>query len=187
MSGPGRAGYHPAVDRRRAGLLLSIGLVAACASPARSPDATFVPAATASPGASGEPEPTMDIERPGLTASTGQTDTAWGPIWNEVPPGFPVPAGAEPAEADSPVSAAYTVSSAVAPDARAIAQGYIDAFSFAGYGGGRDGPLEDGSYTAFASNGYGCDMLARAAPRGDKEIFVTVLYGAGCPFSWPVP
>jgi hypothetical protein len=55
----------------------------------------------------------MDIEKPGRTASTGQTDTDWGPIWNEVPPGFPVPEGAKAAEAGSePVSAAYTVSTA---------------------------------------------------------------------------
>jgi hypothetical protein len=55
-----------------------------------------------------------------------------------------------------------------------------------GYGGTVDGPFEDGSYTAWASNGYGCDMLVSTLPRGPEETFVTVLYGALCPFSWPV-
>ena len=129
--------------------------------------------------------PSLDIEQPGLTPSTGQSDTGWGPIWNELPPGFPEPPGSEPVEAVSgPVSGAWTVATGAASDPKAIAQRFTDAFSAAGYGGGRDGPLEDGSYTAWASNGYGCDMLVTALPRGE-ETLVTVLYGAGCPFSWP--
>ena len=113
-----------------------------------------------------------------------QVETEWGPIWAEVPDGFPIPPGAQPAEADTTVSAAWTVPAAKRPATREVAQFYVDRFSYAGLGGGLDGPLEDGSYTAWASSGYGCDILVTAQPRGDDEAFATVLYGAGCPFSW---
>jgi hypothetical protein len=181
MSGPtiGR------VDRLRAGVLLTIVLVAGCSSPAttKPPGATFA-GATSTPAAVA---PSLDIEQPGLTPSTGQTDTDWGPIWNDLPPGFPLPPGGEPLESGAgPVTAAWTIASGAAADPLAVAQRYVDAFSAAGYGGGRDGPLEDGSYTAWASSGYGCDMLVTAMPRGEDTL-VTVLYGAGCPFSWPEP
>jgi hypothetical protein len=171
------------VIRLRAGVLVTTALVAACSSPAT----TVAPTATAAaPTTSAAPvAPSLDIEQPGLTPSTGQTDSDWGPIWDDLPPGFPVPPGAEPLESGAgTVTAAWTVASGGSPDPQAIAQLYADAFSAAGYGGGRDGPLEDGSSTAWASNGYGCDILVTAKPRGE-ETLVTVLYGAGCPFSWP--
>jgi hypothetical protein len=172
------------VDRVRVGTLVTMALVAACSTATR----------TASPVRTATPSPTetfvvpsLDIEQPGLTPSAGQTDTGWGPIWNELPPGFPTPRGAQPGEArGGPFSAAWTVSTRDASGPKAIAQLFADAFSAAGYGGGRDGPLEDGSYTAWASNGYGCDIVVTALPRGE-ETLVTALYGAGCPFSWPEP
>jgi hypothetical protein len=175
------------VDRVRAGapaaiVLAAIALIAACSSPTR----------TASPAPLPSPSPvetfvapSLDIEQPGLTPSAGQTDTGWGLIWNELPRGFPEPKGAEPADdVTEPVSAAWTITADSASDPKTIAQRFTDAFSAAGYGGGRDGPLEDGSYTAWGSNGYGCDMLVTALRRGEDSL-VTVLYGAGCPFSWP--
>lgn len=168
------------MDRLRAGALLTIGLVAACTSPVASP-----PLASPPPPSPTYAAPSLDIEQPGRTASTGQTDTDWGPIWDKVPAKFPVPPLAEPAAADAgPVSAAFAIKRSGTRDPRAVAQFYTEAFSHAGYGGARDGPLEDGSYTAWASDGYGCDILVRAVPRGDREILATVLYGAGCPFSW---
>ena len=169
--------------RPAAGALAAFVLIAACSSPLGTPaPTTGSTEALSTPPFDGRPTPTpVD---PGN--ATGQTDTAWGPIWNEVPPGFPAPPGGEPAEADGgPVSAAYTVPAAALPNALEVAQFYVDRFAYAGYGGGRDGPLEDGSYTAWASNGYGCDILVTAVPRGDQETFTTVLYGAGCPFDWP--
>ncbi len=191
MSGP----YHRVVDRLQAGALptmalLTISLVAASAIAACSHPATTAPPATAAGPSPTAPlfAPSLDIEQPGLTPATGQSDTDWGPIWDDLPPGFPLPPGGEPLESGAgTVTAAWTVASGAAggaSDPRGIAQRYVDAFSAAGYGGGRDGPLEDGSYTAWASNGYGCDMLVTATPRGE-ETLVTVLYGAGCPFSWP--
>jgi hypothetical protein len=174
------------MDRLRAGALAVLAAVLAmggCSTPAGTFRASEGPAATAAETLL----PTMDIEQPGQTASRGQTDTEWGPIWNEVPPGFPEPPGATPAEADDgPVSAASTVPAGALPYPLEVAQFYVDAFAAAGYGGARDGPLEDGSSTAWASNGYGCDIRVTAVPRGGEETFVTVLYGAGCPFDWPV-
>ena len=181
MSAGRGAGYHPGMRRIPAATLLAVAL-AACNPSGNLPTATVGTAAPTTP--SPRPQPTLDIEQPGLTPGVGQTDTEWGPIWEDVPAGFPAPPGGQPAEADTgPVSAAWTVPAAALPNPRAVAQRYVDAFAAAGYGGGRDGPLEDGSYTAWASNGYGCDILVTALPRGE-ETLATVLYGAGCPFSW---
>ena len=165
-------------------LVAAVAVVAACSSPTTTAKPPSTP--TSAPPTATFVTPSLDIEQPGLTASTGQTDTEWGPIWNQVPPHFPVPAGSEPAEADSgPVSAAYVIPRGRASSPRDVAQRYVDAFASLGYGGGRDGPLEDGSYTAWASSGYGCDILVTATLSGEAETLVTVLYGAGCPFSWP--
>ena len=180
MSAAEGAGYHPKMRRITAATLL-IAALAACNPAGNVPTAAI---ANAAPTASAPPQPTMDIEQPGLTPGAGQTDTEWGPIWEDVPAGFPPPPGGQPVEADTgPVSAAWTVPAAALPNPREVAQLYVDAFAAAGYGGGRDGPLEDGSYTTWASNGYGCDILVTALPRGE-ETLATVLYGAGCPFSW---
>jgi hypothetical protein len=67
---------------------------------------------------------------------------------------------------------------------RAIATFYDMRFASIGLGGGVDGPQENDAYTAWASNNYGCDVLATVTPRGNENV-VTVLYSAGCPFRWP--
>ena len=129
--------------------------------------------------------PTIDVEQPGHTAGPGQVDTDWGPVWATLPDGFPIPPGAEEAAADAVVSGAFTVPVSSLPDARRVASFYADAFAAEGFGGGLDGPLEDGGYAAWASNGYGCDMVAEAVSRDPGETYVTVLYGAQCPSDWP--
>jgi hypothetical protein len=129
------------------------------------------------------PETDAPVETESLPPDLpGQSDTAWGPIWDDVPPAYPVPDGAEPADADQgPVSAAYTVPSAVATP-RALADYYAAALDEGGYGGtGIDGPLDDGSLTVWSTSGYGCDSLVTILPRG-KESLVTVLFGALCRF-----
>ena len=129
--------------------------------------------------------PSLDIEQPGRTASTGQTDTGWGPIWNELPPGFPVPRGAEATKlGNRAVSGAWTVPASALPSPIDVARFFERRFSAAGYGGGLDGPLAQGAANAWASDGYGCDILVEVVPRGDEASLATVLYGAGCPFSW---
>ena len=136
-----------------------------------------VPPATGPVIPSPSPEPATPLP-------VDQVDTDWGPIWVRVPEAFPVPPGAEPAEADTTVSGAWTVPASGQPATRVVARFYADRFSEAGLGGGLDGPLEDGSYSVWASNGYGCDIVVTAQRRGDDETFATVLFGAGCPFNW---
>ena len=153
--------------------LVALALVGGC-SPSATPRPTEpaatptpVPAATASSG-----------------AQPGQVDTEWGPIWETLPVDFPVLAGAQPAEADAVVSAAYTIPTTSFPNARAVAEEYGRQLAVA-YVGGVNGPLEDGSYEASVSDGAGCNVRVLALPRGPEEIYVTVLYGASCPFDWP--
>ena len=145
--------------------------------------------APGSPGASqpaGSPPPETDA--PSAIESIDpnlppQSDTEWGRIWNSLPPSYPVPAGAQVADADQgPVSGAFTVASDVATPL-AIAEFYRDELEQQGFGGtGLDGPLEDGSYAVWSSTGYGCDSLVTILPRGG-ESYITVLYGAGCQFN----
>jgi hypothetical protein len=158
------------------GALLGALLLAACSSPAGQ---TASPAPTAQPTtvASGPP-PSVEVT-PELPS---QSETAWGPIWDAVPDSFPVPIDAAEADPQSgPVSGAWTVPVAdVSPPA--LAGYYRDALDEIGWGTGIDGPLEDGSYTVWSSNGYGCETLTTILPRGDESL-VTVLFGAGCRFS----
>jgi hypothetical protein len=164
-------------------LLLLLAALAACSSPVSSPQPTGG-GSTPTPAPQTSPPTALPTDEPGGTQPAGQLDTAWGPIWEILPPGFPAIAGAQPAEPDSVVSAAYAVPTSSTADARAVANEYGRWFADAGYGGAVDGPFEDGSYTTWASDGYGCDMLVTAVPRGPDEVYVTVLYGALCPFEW---
>ena len=142
-----------------------------------------------SPGAS-QPAVSLGPETDGPVASESidpnlppQSDTEWGPIWNSLPPSFPVFTGAEVADADQgPVSGAFTVATDLAAPL-AIAEFYRDALEELGLGGtGLDGPLEDGSYTVWSSNGDTCESLVTILPRGPESL-ITVLYGAGCAFN----
>ena len=123
--------------------------------------------------------PTIDASfNPNLPS---QSEAEWGPIWDELPATFPIPPGVKPAEADKgPVSAAYAVPVA-SSTARQIAEFYEAALNERGYSAAIDGPLEDGSITTWATNGYGCDVLVTILPRGDESL-ITVLYGTGCAF-----
>jgi hypothetical protein len=164
-------GYAP-----RALLLIAL-LPIACSSPgATVPPATFTFRPTV--------EPTDAPESVAVTPELpSQSESEFGLIWDAIPESFPVPAGAAVADPQAgPVSGAWTVSVATtsAPD---LAGFYRDALDDIGWGTGIDGPLEDGSYTVWSSNGYGCETWTRILPRGDESL-VTVLFGAGCPFRW---
>ncbi len=171
--------------RLRAGALAILVLLAACSSPSASPTQTTVTSATETTASSTpiDPEPTPTPVDP---SSAGQADTDWGLIWLAVPNGFPWPPPGRSAEPESgPASAAWIN----APDALLIpaevAGYFVGPFTDAGYTVSRDGPLEDGSYTVSASNGSACEIFLTVVPRGE-EVLTTVMYGAGCPFSWPV-
>jgi hypothetical protein len=169
----------------RAGSVALLALIAlvlgACGGSGRGE--TSGSSADASAVATRGPETDQPVETESLAPDLpGQSETDWGPIWDDVPAAYPVPDGAEPTEAGGgPVSAAYTVPVAVA-SASALADYYAAALEEGGYGGtGIDGPLEDGSFTVWSSSGYGCDSLVTIMPRR-QESLVTVLFGAPCRF-----
>ena len=153
--------------------------VAACSAGTDEPSEPLRTTAATLAAATEEPSESLDPSLP------GQSETEWGPIWDAVPANFPLVEGAEPAEAPSAASAAYTIERSVLTP-RAIADFYQAGFAAKSLGGRVDGPLEDGSVTSWGSNGYGCDVLVTILPRGDESL-VTVLYGADCDFDWPAP
>ena len=167
------------IARTPAALLLLLGLLPIACS---GPGPTVIPVEpTARPTVSvTEPEPATSAET--TPELPGQSESVFGTIWNAVPDSFPIPEDA--AEADppqqGPVSGAWAVSVAFmsAPE---LAGFYNDALDDIGWGTVLDGPLEDGSYTVYSSNGYGCETLTTVLPRGDESL-VTALFGAGCPW-----
>jgi hypothetical protein len=169
---------------RAAALGLTVALVlslAACGAGSSSLPAS--PSPTASPPVELPGETAEDTSPPSLDPSLpGQSEVdGWGAIWDALPPSYPVFDGAVEAEAAAgPVSGAFTIANVDAAP-RDIAQFYADALDEAGYGTGLDGPLEDGSYTVWSSDGYGCSSLVTILPRGDESL-ITVLFGTGCPF-----
>jgi hypothetical protein len=158
-----------------AALVLAAVIPVACSTPAASDDAGFP---TSRPTTSAAVEPASEAPTPSLPS---QSETGWGTIWDAVPAGFPVPDGAEPtAPAEGPASGAWVVP-VTASNAPELAGFYQSALDHVGWGTGIDGPLEDGSFTVWSSNGGGCDTLTTILPRGDESL-VTVLFGAGCRF-----
>lgn len=165
-------------------LLLGALVPMACSSPA-SPTASPGPGATAAPTNPSSTPTTAPFVTPEPTdvmpTSPGQSQTAWGPIWNEVPDWFPVPIDAATADPiQGPVSGAWTVPSADVSTV-ALAGFYRDALVENGWLANVDGPLEDGSYTIASMAAGGCKTLTTIAPRGSEEL-VTVLFGASCLF-----
>ncbi len=109
-----------------------------------------------------------------------QTDTAWGRIWDALPPSFPVMPGAEPATiGGSPASAVLQLAADVANGAK----WYETALPAAGYVvDALNGPIEDGSIVIDAHlTSAVCRTQVKIAPFGGQTI-ATVLVGASCPF-----
>ena len=111
----------------------------------------------------------------------GQTDTAWGRIWDSLPAGFPAYPGATPAQeaAGGPASAVLVVQGA---EPRTIADWMRSSLERATYSTeALNGPFEDGSYV-LESIGMtaGCRVRVSMAPLGGLTT-VTVLYGGSCP------
>lgn len=159
--------------------LTALAVLAAC-----SPGPTGTPAGS---GASTPPSTTSSTTTP-ATASPGatppgQTETAWGRIWDAVPPSFPAIPGAQPAEAGAePVSAAFDLP-AGAGGVADVARTYVDALGEEGWSVTVDGPLEDGSLVVDAARaGTLCQVRVQAIPLGGI-VRLTVLYGASCPFA----
>jgi hypothetical protein len=146
------------------------------------PGATTASSPTAPASATATPTPVPGTSiAPGAT-QPGQTDTAWGRIWDALPTGFPSFAGAEPTETGAaPASATLDVPTSAGTIADVVAF-YRSALEAAGYSVSVDGPLENGSYTIDATGTAGCAAQVSVEPLG-SSITVTVLYGAACPFA----
>ncbi|MEZ0239879.1 MAG: hypothetical protein ACAH65_03695 [Chloroflexota bacterium] len=167
---------RPTASLAPVALLVIAGLVAACGY-GNDGDVVGSNAPQSAPPLTDTPTEEVSLN-PDLPS---QSEAEWGPIWDELPATFPVPPGVKSAEADKgPVSAAYTVPLA-SSTARQIAEFYEATLNERGYSASIDGPLEDGSITTWATNGYGCDVLVTILPRSDESL-ITVLYGTGCAF-----
>jgi hypothetical protein len=152
-----------------AALMAATAATAGCATPPSNP-----PPSAADPGT---PPP---IEPTGATAAPTVLESAWGPIWDAVPPEFLVFAGAQPVEIDQDLSAALDhPAEAASPDA--IAQAYATDLTIAGWQAVMEGPLGDGSVAVNAArDGTTCRAQVTATPL-DGIVRITVLYGAHCP------
>jgi hypothetical protein len=164
-------------DLRRSAVLATLVLgVAACggssATPTHgaSPTASLVPAATATAAA-----------HPSGTAAAGQTNTAWGRIWDTLPASFPRFPGSTPSDEAStgPASATLVVNGDVA---KAVATTTETNLKATGYTtDALSGPLEDGTYTLEMTGSVpGCRVMVTAQPTGGLTT-VTILYGSACP------
>ena len=132
---------------------------------------------------SGAPSPAASPAGTAASSLPSQTATAWGRIWDAVPGSFPVAPGAVPATdtGQGPVSDLLAIEKADQPVAD-VARFYEDALEDKGMLVSSDGPLEDGSVTVSASDGYDCQVRVRIRPAGSLTL-IAVLYGAGCPFN----
>jgi hypothetical protein len=162
-------------------------LVGAClagpaptSSPVRSAASTAA-AASASPALSPTPTASGPSDGPAASAPSGQTDTEWGRIWDDLPRTFPTLPGAIPSPTRAgPVSAEL----ALPTDVATAATWYSDALTAAGYRiDGASEPLEDGSVVIDASGASaGCSVRVTLTPLSGTT-HATILFGAGCPFA----
>jgi hypothetical protein len=165
-------------------IMLGLSLVAAIAVAAcGSSGATTSPGSSVTPLASAGPTAASASSSAAAAAGSvaaGQTDTAWGRIWDTLPGGFPAITGSTPTEAaDGPASATLVVQGNAA---KAIATSMQTALEAAGFRTeGLSGPLEDGTYVLDAAGTpAGCLVQVTAKPLGGLTT-VTILYGAVCP------
>jgi hypothetical protein len=109
-----------------------------------------------------------------------QTDTAWGRIWDDVPPGFPIFPGSTIADDASPdpVSATYAVDNDDTAEITAWMQEALETATFSTES--LSGPLEDGSFVLESGGDGECRVQVTVVPMGGLT-FVTVRYGAACP------
>jgi hypothetical protein len=185
MSGPTIERMH----RRRHIDLLAVATAVGFALAACSPASSGAP--TGLIGGASNPAPasaatSAATASPIIVVIPPKSDTPWGRIWTGVPPSFPLPAGASPAEAGSePASGAFDVP-ASSGTARQVADFYRTAFENASppYDATIDGPLEDGALVVEVkgrANSAACSIQVRVAPLGVLTR-LTILYGAGCDY-----
>ena len=157
--------------------LVGAGLLAAACTPGPSatPTSTRTGGETAAPSAPGA----TSGASPGPSLPS-QTDMAWGRIWDALPASFPMGPGSQLA---TDTGQGASSGQLIVPAPRdAVVMFYRQAFRDANDTFGTEGPLEDGSVTVTATDGYRCQIQLTVRGTGPQESMVTVLYGAGCPF-----
>lgn len=160
-------------------LALAFAVVAAgCGSAVPTPKpagsaAGPAPSLTAVPGGPRSPAVVASVSPPTTT------DTAFGRIFDSLPPSFPKLIGQEPADTGTgPTSGSFATNLSVA-DARRIIEVALVAQGWAVQVGS---PLEDGTVVLEASRAEaGCKTEVRFTPTSGTVI-MSVLYGATCPF-----
>lgn len=172
--------------RRQAVVVAALGLAVALALGACTAGSTGSAGVSSPEPASPSPTivgPTDVPTDPGASPAAtlpGQSDTAWGRIWDAVPATFPTYPGQRPTETgEGPASAVLDVGDA---DPAEVASFYRSAFEFAGYATlASDGPREDGSFEIESTGETTCRILTTITPMGGSTI-VTILYRSDCPF-----
>lgn len=161
---------------RAAGSLVTVAiLLAACgtgveqtASPSSRAEASLTPVP-------GGPSPVIGP----TVGPPSTTDTEFGPIWDALPPSFPIPADAVPTEPQGPASGAYALGM---PTSQAQAF-VVSGLTAAGWSVDVGSPLEDGTVVIEATGpADGCRTEVRLTPRSGT-VSMSVLYAASCPFS----
>jgi hypothetical protein len=117
---------------------------------------------------------------PASASTVSQTDTEWGRIWDDVPPGFPRFPGSAVADdaMPEPVSATFTVANDDTAEIAAWMQEALETATFSTES--LSGPLEDGSFVLESVGEGDCRVQVTVAPMGGLT-FVIVRYGAACP------
>lgn len=136
--------------------------------------------ARASESAVPTPESPLPSEAQSPASAVGQTDTAWGRIWDGVPEAFPIYPGATRADdaTTEVMSATFALQGA---DPRTVVgwmQTELERATFAT--AALNGPLEDGSYVLESTGVSECRIEVAVAPLGGLTT-VSVRYGAACP------
>jgi hypothetical protein len=160
------------------GTALLLGL-AAC-----QPATGSVPPAASGSAAAASSAPPAGSSLPVAASSSvqaGQTETAWGRIWDSLPTGFPTYPGSTPAE-EAATGAVSAVLAIQGVDAKTITGWIQSKLELASYSTeALSGPLEDGSFVLDSTGpAPGCRVQVSIAPLGGLTT-ITVLYGAGCP------
>jgi hypothetical protein len=144
------------------------------------PTTSLAPSAS-SPGAPSAGASAEASTRAPSAAVGTQTDTEWGRIWDNVPPGFPRYPGSSVADDTSPEPVSATYAIAGGGDPAKIASWMQAALETATFSTeALSGPLEDGSFVLDSVGDGGCRIRVEIKPMGGLT-FVTVRYGAACP------
>ncbi len=144
---------------------------AASARPSPSPSPAVATATTA-------PSPSATTAPSASTGAAGQTDTAWGRIWDALPTSFPAYPGAQPATTGGEPATAVLQLPAQADVAADWTREALEAAGWTIVAS--NGPLEDGSFVIDVTGTGTCKAQVSIAPTGGVTI-ATILVGTGCP------